>query len=147
MAYQENSSLSHRHDQVDKAPDCLPNNVVVQGSDGFFTEYAHITPVRRRPNHALPGSTLYWMWYNRPLTIGNPIRTGDLLGWVDNSGRTEGDPVVHIARYTPGPIETLYSRHSPCDWYIHGVDSPLMIPPATCFPGGIYPPIILPDRV
>jgi hypothetical protein len=104
---------------------------VVRGSDGFYTEYAHIT---LDPNFYLqPLTGLPYL----PLMIGQPIRKGDLLGWVDNSGYTIGDPSIHIGRYTPGDSgTTLYLRPSPCDWYIQGVDSPLMLPPANCFPHG-----------
>lgn len=98
-------------------PDCLPNNVVVQGSDGFYTEYAHVKPFRNPYLSPRPS-----------IGIGRQIRAGQLLGYVDNSGPTQGDPVVHIARYTPGSSETWYSRPSPCDWYIHRVDAPYTDP-------------------
>ncbi|EMN7732539.1 peptidoglycan DD-metalloendopeptidase family protein [Bacillus cereus] len=88
------------------------NNVVVLGSDDFYTEYAHITPVRY-PD---------WAWFIPKMEIGRSIGVGDLLGFVDNSGYTIGDPSIHIGRYTPGNRENLYLRPSPCDWYIRGVD-------------------------
>ncbi|MPQ26508.1 M23 family metallopeptidase [Bacillus paralicheniformis] len=110
----------------------LPNNVVIKGSDGFYTEYAHITP-GKRPNPFTPGSAMFWYYYNKPLTIGNFIKEGDLLGWVDNSGHTIGDPVIHIGRYDPGDARTLHDRPSPCNWYIHGVDAPYIDP--FCDPG------------
>ncbi|MBT2738119.1 M23 family metallopeptidase [Bacillus sp. ISL-7] len=121
-------------------PADLPNNVVIRGSDQFYTEYAHITPVSKAPNHARPGSVLYWMGYNRPLTIGSVIREGDLIGYVDNSGRTVGDPHVHINRYTPGEAASLHDRPSPCDWTIRGVDAVAI--PLHCLPAlqhGIIP--------
>ena len=63
------------------------NNVVVRGSDGFYTEYAHITPVRRR-YPSLSSTTPPYVVRPRPLAIGDQIIEGQLLGWVDNSGWT-----------------------------------------------------------
>lgn len=112
----------------------LPNNVVVKGMDQFYTEYAHITPVQTAPNHFPPESVvMFWANFNRPLKIGSRIRKGDLLGWVDKSGYTTGSPTIHIGRYDPGDLPTLHSRPSSCNWYIHGVDAPIIMP--ECDPG------------
>jgi hypothetical protein len=103
------------------------NNVVIQGSDGFYTEYAHITPLSIGmvfPVH-IHRSPYPFIKIRRPLRIGGEVRKGDLLGWVDKSGYTEGNPSIHIARYTPGDSQTLHDRPI-CDWYILGVDSPII---------------------
>jgi hypothetical protein len=114
-------------------PNCpgYANNVVVQGSDGFYTEYAHITP-GRTPYHGPPSYTLPWIYYYYPLDKRHLIRAGDLLGWMDNSGYAVEDPSIHYGRYTPGDPNTLYLRPSLCDWYIHRVDSPFMHLLGTC---------------
>ena len=107
---------------------------MVRGSDGFYTEYAHITPARRR-YPSLSSTTPPYVVRPRPLAIGDQIIEGQLLGWVDNSGWTEGAPSIHIGRYTPGDPNTLYLRKAPCDWYIHRVDAPFFSP--SCLPHGL----------
>lgn len=128
----------------------LPNNVVIRGSDEFYTEYAHITPVVKAPIHThFPhGSLMWWVAYDhaQPLAIGTYIRKGDLIGYVDNSGHTIGDPHVHINRYTPGEAATLHSRPSPCDWTIKGVDTTYT--PLDCIPSAVHlDPHIIPHRM
>lgn len=77
------------------------NTVIIEGSDGYYTQYGHVTP-------------------DGPIQVGVSIKKGDLLGFVDNSGVTSG-PHVHVARYEPGNAETWYERPT-CDWKIAGVD-------------------------
>ncbi|MFE7812529.1 M23 family metallopeptidase [Streptomyces sp. NPDC057433] len=76
------------------------NMILVRGSDGYYTEYAHVSGT-----HMLPGLE---------------ITQGKLLGWVDNSGVTTG-PHVHIGRSAPGDAATWFQRLV-CDWRVQGVD-------------------------
>lgn len=78
----------------------LSNRIMVKGSDGYYTEYAHVMPYRE-------------------ISKGKAIQTGELLGFVDGSGYTTA-PHVHIARFTPGDLAT-YSQRPTCDWSIQGV--------------------------
>ncbi|MEQ6353647.1 M23 family metallopeptidase [Lysinibacillus sp. M3] len=106
------------HCDTDNCPN-EANNVVIQGSDKFFTEYAHITPAPFISQLSPPRFV--------PLRIGDRIRAGQLIGWVDNSGRTTV-PHVHISRFQflnlnpPRPMKT-YDGFT-CDWSIVGVDAP-----------------------
>ncbi|WP_243526822.1 M23 family metallopeptidase [Bacillus pseudomycoides] len=102
------------------------NNVVLRGSDGYFTEYAHITPAPFISQLSPPRFV--------PLRIGHQIKAGQLLGWVDSSGHTEGAPVIHITRFnrlTPGGELATYDGFT-CDWYIVGVDA--LYVPLECMP-------------
>ena len=60
---------------------CFAHNIVIRGSDGSYTEYAHVNP---RPE----------------IVMGFSVQAGTLIGNVDNSGNTTGAH-VHLARYLP----------------------------------------------
>ncbi|MBS9803137.1 peptidoglycan DD-metalloendopeptidase family protein [Bacillus toyonensis] len=74
---------------------CFAHFVVIQGSDGFFTEYAHVNP--------FPG-----------IDVGVTVLEGTLIGTVDNSGPTTG-PHVHFARFNPNPNYTPTPNAFPVD--------------------------------
>ncbi|PFZ75896.1 hypothetical protein COL82_19175 [Bacillus toyonensis] len=105
------------------------NNVVIQGSDSWFTEYAHITPAPFISQLSPPRFV--------QLRIGHRVQAGQLIGWVDDSGRTT-TPHVHITRFQfltdTNPMKT-YGGFT-CDWAILGVDAPYV--PWDCMS---HPPI------
>jgi hypothetical protein len=90
------------------------NRVLIQGDDGAYTEYAHISgPIARPP-------FILFVEYLRRISVGSRVSAGQLLGYVDNSGVTTG-PNLHIARFTSGDATTYFERPT-CDWSIQGVN-------------------------
>lgn len=91
---------------------CIANFVVIRGSDGFFTEYAHVFP---RPE----------------IVVGTTVPQGFLIGNIDRSGRTTG-PHVHLARYlqnlnyipNPNALPADFGYRNggwTCNWTMNGL--------------------------
>lgn len=85
------------------------HSVIVRGSDGYFTEYAHVYP-------------------SNDINVGSVVQQGTFLGNVDNSGNTTG-PHVHFARWNPNPNWNPspnnpygYSQNgATCEWTMNGL--------------------------
>ncbi|MDJ1476237.1 hypothetical protein QBX67_13165 [Bacillus sp. LS15-K4] len=93
-------------------PECGANQIVVRGSDNFFTSYVHVLP-------------------SNNLAVGSIVRIGDLLGEIDNSALVSG-PHIHFERIRPNPnFDPINPFNSPywinggtCNWtmfYVTGI--------------------------
>ncbi|MFB5285125.1 hypothetical protein [Peribacillus sp. Hz7] len=90
-------------------PECGANEIVVRGSDGFFTDYVHVLP-------------------SNNLGVGSIVQAGTLLGGVDNSSLTTG-PHVHLTRYRPNPdfdpnnpnVSPFWQNGGTCNWTMFNV--------------------------
>lgn len=90
----------------------VANSVAIRGLDGYFTEYVHVKA-------------------NPQLQLCSSVRSGDLIGFVDNSSDTP-QPHVHLARYSPnstyqcsitnpGFRGTPQGATATCDWWMIGL--------------------------
>ncbi|PEY28154.1 hypothetical protein CN354_28425 [Bacillus cereus] len=75
------------------------HSIVIRGSDGYFTEYAHVYP-------------------SNVINVGSIVAQGAFLGNVDNSGNTTG-PHVHFARWNSNPNWNP-SANNPYGWQQNG---------------------------
>lgn len=106
----DRSSLQSIENARRLLPDmCGANEIVVRGSDNFFTVYAHVLP-------------------SNNLAVGSIIRTGDLLGEIDDSALVSG-PHIHFERIRPNPdFDPTNPFNSPywtnggtCNWTMFNV--------------------------
>jgi len=97
-------------------PDCPANEIVVRGSDNFFTNYVHVYP-------------------SNNLTVGSTVQIGDFLGNIDNSSLVTG-PHIHFVRYRPNPnfdqdnpdVSPFWSNGGTCNWTMFNVTGIDLIP-------------------
>ncbi|MGG5795948.1 M23 family metallopeptidase [Bacillus cereus] len=104
LTFYRNNDESVRKAIIDAPEMCQPNEIVVRGSDNYFTSYVHVLP-------------------DNDLAVGSEIQIGDSLGKVDRSGIVTG-PHVHFERIIPNPdFDPINPDNSPfwinggtCNW-------------------------------